>query len=56
MPKTTLQHDHFRLIWRAGHPYEDEIRQLAKELRGIPLTEHARRAPLQSQRVVSRGA
>lgn len=50
-PKTTLQHDHFRLIWRAGHPYEDEIRQLARELRGIPLTENARRVPRESSRV-----
>jgi LysR family transcriptional regulator, glycine cleavage system transcriptional activator len=52
MPKTALQHDHFRLIW---HPYEDEIRQLAKELRGIPLTEHVRRAP-QTQRIAARGS
>jgi DNA-binding transcriptional LysR family regulator len=52
MPKTTLQHDHFRLIWRAGHPYEDEIRQLAKELRSIPLTEVKRRPP-ESMRVAA---
>jgi LysR family transcriptional regulator, glycine cleavage system transcriptional activator len=37
MPKTELQHDFFRLIWRAGHPHEDEIRRLAAELRAIPL-------------------
>jgi LysR family glycine cleavage system transcriptional activator len=36
-PKTELEHDFFRLIWRAGHQHEDEIRNLANELRAIPL-------------------
>jgi DNA-binding transcriptional LysR family regulator len=45
MPKTTLQHDTFRLFWRAGHPYEEQIRQLATELRSIPLAEPAREPP-----------
>jgi DNA-binding transcriptional LysR family regulator len=53
-PKTTLQHDHFRLIWRAGHPYEEEIRQLAKDLRGFPLT-HVARVPPESQRLAAHG-
>jgi LysR family glycine cleavage system transcriptional activator len=33
LPKMKLQHDHFRLIWRAGHRREAELRQLASELR-----------------------
>jgi LysR family transcriptional regulator, glycine cleavage system transcriptional activator len=37
MPKVPLQRDHFRLIWRAGHPREDEFHRLAAELRDIPL-------------------
>jgi LysR family transcriptional regulator, glycine cleavage system transcriptional activator len=37
LPRSTLQHDHFRLIWRGGHQREEEIRQLADELRQIPL-------------------
>ncbi|HEX9297567.1 MAG TPA: LysR family transcriptional regulator [Polyangiaceae bacterium] len=42
---TDLQHDHFRLVWRAGHPYEEEIRQLASELRDIPLSPRAKPSP-----------
>jgi LysR family glycine cleavage system transcriptional activator len=37
LPKTALMHDHFRLIWRAGHPREDDLRALAEELRARPL-------------------
>jgi LysR family transcriptional regulator, glycine cleavage system transcriptional activator len=37
MPHARLQHDHFRLLWRAGHQRETEIRQLADELRHMPL-------------------
>jgi hypothetical protein len=29
--------DHFRLIWRADHPRENELRALAGELRQRPL-------------------
>jgi len=38
LPRSNLQTDHFRLIWRAGHPQEDELRTLAGELRQIPLS------------------
>jgi LysR family glycine cleavage system transcriptional activator len=37
MPRAKLLADHFRLIWRAGHPREDELRALAGELRRLPL-------------------
>jgi LysR family glycine cleavage system transcriptional activator len=37
LAKAKLQHDHFRLIWRAGHRREAELRQLAAELRERPL-------------------
>jgi DNA-binding transcriptional LysR family regulator len=37
LPRTTLLHDHFRLIWRAGHQRDTEIRALAAELRALPL-------------------
>ena len=37
LPETALQKDHFRLIWRTGHPREPEIRSLAEELRRRPL-------------------
>jgi LysR family glycine cleavage system transcriptional activator len=36
-PKTPLQEDAFRLIWRANHPREHELRALAAELAAIPL-------------------
>ena len=36
-PRTSLQADHFRLIWRTGHQRDAEIRALAAELREIPL-------------------
>jgi LysR family glycine cleavage system transcriptional activator len=38
MPNARLQHDHFRLLWRAGHQRESEIRALAVELRRMPLS------------------
>ncbi len=38
MPKMKLLSDHFRLIWRAGHRREVELRQLAAELRQRPLS------------------
>jgi DNA-binding transcriptional LysR family regulator len=37
LPKLKLQRDAFRLVWRAGHSRENEIRQLATELARIPL-------------------
>ena len=37
LPRAKLHSDYFRLIWRAGHEQEQEIRRLAKELRRIPL-------------------
>jgi LysR family transcriptional regulator, glycine cleavage system transcriptional activator len=37
LPRATLLDDHFRLIWRAGHPREPELRALAVELRQHPL-------------------
>jgi len=36
-PRTPLQEDAFRLIWRANHPREHELRRLAAELAAIPL-------------------
>jgi LysR family glycine cleavage system transcriptional activator len=36
-PKTPLQEDAFRLIWRARHPREHELRSLASDLAAIPL-------------------
>jgi LysR family glycine cleavage system transcriptional activator len=35
--KAKLLDDHFRLIWRQGHPREDELRKLAADLRRRPL-------------------
>lgn len=37
LPRTHLLHDHFRLIWRVGHPRDGEIRALAAELRDLKL-------------------
>jgi DNA-binding transcriptional LysR family regulator len=37
LPGAQLHSDHFRLIWRAGHEHQEEIRRLARELRRIPL-------------------
>jgi LysR family transcriptional regulator, glycine cleavage system transcriptional activator len=37
LPKTKLLDDHFRLIWRQGHPREGEMRVLAADLRRRPL-------------------
>jgi DNA-binding transcriptional LysR family regulator len=37
LPTLGLQRDFFRLVWRAGHPREAELRQLAADLRGRPL-------------------
>jgi LysR family glycine cleavage system transcriptional activator len=37
LPRAKLLHDHFRLIWRAGHPREGEMRVLAGDLRAHPL-------------------
>ncbi len=36
-PRTPLQEDAFRLLWRANHPREHELRALALELAAIPL-------------------
>jgi LysR family glycine cleavage system transcriptional activator len=38
LPDARLLTDHFRLIWRADHPREAEIRTLAAELRRRPLS------------------
>ena len=37
LPKARLLNDHFRLIWRANHRRETELRQLAAEMRQRPL-------------------
>ena len=37
MPRTRPRSDAFRLVWRAGHPRENELLTLASELRVIPL-------------------
>jgi DNA-binding transcriptional LysR family regulator len=37
LPRARLHSDYFRLIWRAGHEHQEEIRQLAEELRRTPL-------------------
>jgi DNA-binding transcriptional LysR family regulator len=37
LPRAKLLDDHFRLIWRVGHPRESEIRALAEQLRQRPL-------------------
>jgi LysR family glycine cleavage system transcriptional activator len=37
LPRAKLLDDHFRLIWRQGHPREPELRQLAADLRKRPL-------------------
>jgi LysR family glycine cleavage system transcriptional activator len=42
LPNVRLVHDHFRLIWRSGHQREDELRELARELRAVPLVTSCR--------------
>jgi LysR family glycine cleavage system transcriptional activator len=37
VPRTQLQRDAFRLVWRANHPHELALRSLAAELARIPL-------------------
>jgi DNA-binding transcriptional LysR family regulator len=37
MPKVKLRQDVFRLIWRAGHPRDRELRRLAAALKEMPL-------------------
>ncbi len=37
MSERPLQTDAFRLIWRAGHPLDEELAQLGEDLRAIPL-------------------
>lgn len=37
LPEVRLHPDFFRLVWRAGHPRENELRALAAELRQRPL-------------------
>jgi DNA-binding transcriptional LysR family regulator len=37
MPKAKLPSDWFRLVWRADHPREAELQQLALELSQLPL-------------------
>lgn len=38
LPRTQLQRDAFRLVWRAGHAREPDLRLLAGELAQLPLT------------------
>jgi LysR family glycine cleavage system transcriptional activator len=38
LPEVELLRDAFRLVWRRGHPLEDEILALAHEMRERPLT------------------
>lgn len=37
LPRTKLATDWFRLVWRAGHPYEPRLRELAADLAALPL-------------------
>lgn len=37
MPGLDLPRDVFRLIWREGHPLQDDLLQLAEDLRAFPL-------------------
>ncbi|WP_373047926.1 LysR family transcriptional regulator [Vulgatibacter sp.] len=37
LPRLELATDAFRLVWRAGHPREQELQALAAELRALPL-------------------
>ena len=37
LPEVEPASDHFRLLWRAGHPRERQIEALAEELRSFPL-------------------
>lgn len=36
-PRLPLQRDAFRLVWRANHPRSDLLRELAADLRRLPL-------------------
>jgi len=37
LPRTKLATDWFRLVWRADHPYEPRLRELAADLAALPL-------------------
>lgn len=37
MPRIKLRSDSFRLVWRVGHPREEELLALAADLRELPL-------------------
>lgn len=37
LPRLRLTSDFFRLVWRAGHPRERELAELAERLRALPL-------------------
>ena len=37
LPEQPLLSDTFRLVWRAGHPWEDRLVELAASLREVPL-------------------
>jgi DNA-binding transcriptional LysR family regulator/tRNA A-37 threonylcarbamoyl transferase component Bud32 len=37
LPDVPLPIDHFRLVWREGHPRDADLRRLAQELQAIPL-------------------
>ena len=37
LPRVDLQQDAFRLVWRSGHPRENELRALAADLARVPL-------------------
>lgn len=36
-PEIGLRSDTFRLVWRRGHPLQEPLRELAEELRALPL-------------------
>lgn len=38
LPRRALDSDHFRLVWREGHPMEHELHALAADMRVFPLT------------------
>jgi LysR family glycine cleavage system transcriptional activator len=37
MPKTIIEHDDISLVWRVGHPFDEDLRRLACDLRALPL-------------------
>lgn len=37
LPQVPILKDHFRLVWRTGHPHARELTELARQLRDLPL-------------------